>query len=610
MIKQYITGVHSPTLSGTSQAEAYRPLRLPTVLIASPHLGGISTTLSSYESLLLRGYTIDALLCLEEAYYENWRYFSQWAQDKGLAFASMKQPPAQQEVRKEDIEQMQSYYRSVVEDAQGASTLPSIIGELQRKHEERLQNLQLAPSQARSSHWYPFVQHNHIKQDSDIMVIDSAYKDSFTVHSETSGSGSNLSQVFDGSASWWTQCFGHAHPEITLAAAHAAGRYGHVIFPMATHEPALNLTKALLMTVGDGWADRVFFSDDGSTGMEVALKMALKTSALKIKTDSAKEPLELSVLGMKGSYHGDTIGVMDASEPSVYNKSVDWYRGRGFWLDVPTINIQQGKIVLQVPTEEWESAPPQTDFANMSEVYDVEGRIQRQDPLYGYYYEIIDRLVYTAQREHNLTFGTLVIEPLVVGAGGMLFVDPLFQRALVDYARKGMDTVLPVVYDEVFVGLYRLGIQTSSHILGAKPDIACYAKILTGGLVPMSVTLASKEIFGSYLGEKKQDALLHGHSYTAQPVGCAVANKSLEMLQKIDASGEDWNAAKAAWSGEQTMSADPPKSKFLSLWGQDFIHTVSCLPNVESVMTMGTVLKISLLDLENAGMWNFFHICE
>lgn len=596
-----MSGVHSPTLSGTTQADAYRPLRLPTILVASPHLGGISTTISSYESLLLRGFSVDALLCLEETYYENWRYFSQWSEEKGIPFATMRQPPAQHEVRTVDVENMQSYYQSVAEEAHGVGTVPDLITQLQKMHGERLDKLRLAPSEARASYWYPFVQHQHLQKDSDIMVIDSAHEDCFAVFSESDKSEKNIKQVFDGSASWWTQCFGHANAELTLAAAHAAGRYGHVIFPSATHEPARDLTQALLSTVGKGWADRVFFSDDGSTGMEVALKMALKTSSLKIAHDDKTAPLELSILGMKGSYHGDTIGVMDASEPSVYNKSVEWYRGRGFWLDVPTIQLEQGNVVLRVPTKEWDSAsPPESSFAALGDVYDVEARLKAQDPLYDYYLNTIQRLVSTAKKQHGLTFGTLVIEPLVIGAGGMLFVDPLFQRALVDFARQGLDAPLPVVYDEVFVGLYRLGIQTSSQILGVKPDIACYAKILTGGLLPMAVTLANNEVFSGYLGDNKQDALLHGHSYTAQPVGCAVANKSLEMLQKNDGTSQDWNAAKSAWQGQQSVSTD---SRFFSLWNQNFIHEVSSLPNVDSAMTMGTVLKISLVDRDNAGKY-------
>jgi dethiobiotin synthetase/adenosylmethionine--8-amino-7-oxononanoate aminotransferase len=377
--------VHSPTLSGTTQAEAYRPLRLPTILVASPHLGGISTTLASYESLLIRGYTVDALVCLEEEYYENHRYFEKWSRERGMSFATMQRPPEVLHSPGEDAEQMHSYYSRAVDGiGHYKSNVTSLIIDLQHIHEQRLKELEEAPAQARSIYWYPFVQHSHLQRDEDIMVIDSAHKDDFIIHRPTEVQ--NLQPIFDGSASWWTQAFGHSNSDLMLAAAQAAGRYGHVIFPSATHAPALNLSKSLLETVGKGWADRVFFSDDGSTGMEVALKMALKKTARQLVAENHQGPVELGVLGMRGSYHGDTIGVMDASEPSVYNKSVEWYKGRGFWLDVPTVQIENEKVTLRVPTDSWETSPPDFPCSNLPSVYDVEARLQDGDKLYDYYF--------------------------------------------------------------------------------------------------------------------------------------------------------------------------------------------------------------------------------
>jgi dethiobiotin synthetase/adenosylmethionine--8-amino-7-oxononanoate aminotransferase len=168
----------------------------------------------------------------------------------------------------------------------------------------------------------------------------------------------------------------------------------------------------------------------------------------------------------------------------------------------------------------------------------------------------------------------------------------------VDYARQAFSPPLPVVYDEVFVGLYRLGIQTASQCLGVQPDVACYAKILTGGMLPMAVTLASQDIFEAFLGEQKQDALLHGHSYTAQPIGCAVSNKSLELLLKNEATNIDWQQSKASWNTDTPVQTDYP---FFSLWSLNFINVASALPNVDNAMTMGTVLKITLKDEKNAG---------
>lgn len=123
-------------------------------------------------------------------------------------------------------------------------------------------------------------------------------------------------------------------------------------------------------------------------------------------------------------------------------------------------------------------------------------------------------------------FGALVIEPIIHAASGMILIDPLFQRLLVRFCRQ---MKIPIVFDEVFVGTFRLGYFSGTQLLHEIPDIACYGKSLTGGVVPMAVTLASEQVFSSFLGSSKLDALLHGHSYTAHPVGCATALKALDL---------------------------------------------------------------------------------
>ena len=149
-----------------------------------------------------------------------------------------------------------------------------------------------------------------------------------------------------------------------------------------------------------------------------------------------------------------------------------------------------------------------------------------------------------------------------MGAGGMIFVDPLYQRILVEMVRGkfgdlfGVPKALPVIYDEVFVGLYRLGLQTTASILGVHPDISVYAKILTGGLIPLAVTLASDPIFQVFNTDKKTDALLHGHSYTAHPIGCAVATESLRTIEKLSQS-DSWEEAKGRWSPEEVLPLLP-----------------------------------------------------
>ncbi|GAA6032928.1 hypothetical protein JCM8097_000053 [Rhodosporidiobolus ruineniae] len=672
-------GVHSPTLSGTSQLDAFRPLLPPTLLVASAELGGISTTISAYESLLLRGYDVDAVLVFREEYYQNYSYFEKWFGERGIRVGVVDHPPPQLPSASEDALALEAYYKQLA-----GPPLQRVVTRLQQLHLDRLSNLATAPRRTLDKVWWPFVQHGLVQNEQDVMVIESAYGDHFNVFSTsappaqngstpeaaaaaspvipppTSPSASSAppapspsaslssttpsesaapltSPVFDGSASWWTQCLGHANPELILAAAHSAGRFGHVMFPTATNLPALTLAEKLLSGVGAGWASRAFFSDNGSTGMEVALKMALRAFAER-EGVPPEEGRKLAVLGLKGSYHGDTIGAMDACEGGVYSERVEWYQGRGHWLAAPEVKIEKGEVVVRAGTG---GAEEKARYSSLTELYDVERRV-KDDPLAQQYRaEIEQELEERLNRGDGIRFGALVLEPVVMGAGGMIFVDPLYQRVLVDVVRTNRrlfpsqpspsssspegtvprsaidDTPiwrgLPVIFDEVFVGLHRLGRQTASSFLGSaaspcKPDIACYAKILTGGLVPLSITLASDAVFQAFWGESKVDALLHGHSYTAHAVGCGVANKTLEILGRMEKRGQ-WDGPKADWTSSASPLSSPsaPSSAVtpstsstpavvptFSLWSSSFVERVSSHPVVTGTMALGTVLAIHL----------------
>jgi dethiobiotin synthetase/adenosylmethionine--8-amino-7-oxononanoate aminotransferase len=197
--------------------------------------------------------------------------------------------------------------------------------------------------------------------------------------------------------------------------------------------------------------------------------------------------------------------------------------------------------------------------------------------------------------------------------------DPLFQHCLVQVVRQSSRlfgatdtkpadshtwTGLPVVFDEVFTGLYRLGRFSSASFLQVHPDISCHAKLLTGGLVPLCTTLASDSIYDAFLGSEKRDALLHGHSYTAHPVGCHVANTSLNTLLDLDR-GTQWQGYKDDWAEPtaSTSSAAPEEQGLdvWSVWSKDFVQRISKRRDVESVVALGTVLAVSLHDKEGAG---------
>lgn len=448
--------------------------------------------------------------------------------------------------------------------------------------------------------WWPFVQHGTIASPKDVTVIDSASSDFFSVYSSnpasTPPSSSLLHPELDGSASWWTQTFGHGHPRLAQAVARAAGRYGHVMFPQATHAPALKLAERLLKTVGKGWASRVFFSDNGSTGMEVAVKMALRAyvkgkEAAGIAPPPQGKEKKLGILGLKGSYHGDTGYAMSMTEKGVY--TCEWHDEKGTWLQVPRVYMKDGLANVETDGFGYEGE----SFNSLAEVYDLNERYET--PLRHIYTEEIERYVDEIEAKGEWEFAALVLEPLILGAGGMVFVDPLFQLALVESFRHGSTSSFrPVIFDEVFAGLYRAGEQRAGNLLGVNPDISVHAKVLTGGVVPLATTLASSQVFDAFVSDNKADALLHGHSYTAHAVGCEVANETLDILEQMDRSGA-WDCAKQKWQSTSGGSTSGPG--IWSLWDPGFINEVSKLDNIAEVMALGTVLAIKLKDNQPAG---------
>ena len=162
---------------------------------------------------------------------------------------------------------------------------------------------------------------------------------------------------------------------------------------------------------------------------------------------------------------------------------------------------------------------------------------------------------------------------------------------------------LPIIFDEVFTGLYRLGRRTSASFLGVHPDVAVNAKLLTGGLVPLCTTIASEEIFSAFSSPEKSDALLHGHSYTAHAVGCTVAVDSLKAMAELDANGT-WDAYRADWRSSSPAAAEASTPDVWSVWSHGLLQDLSSTNSVESVFAIGTVLSISLRD--EAGGGTFF----
>ena len=288
-------------------------------------------------------------------------------------------------------------------------------------------------------------------------------------------------RYLDLASSWWVNLHGHAHPAIAAAIAEQAGRLEQVIFADFTHAPAARLAARLAGSL-PGDLDRVFYSDDGSTAVEVALKMALQYFANRGETGRTR------LIAFEGAYHGDTVGAMSVGQSSGFFRA---WNGLLF-------------PVAMVPfPEDWIGAE------------DVEAR----------------ETAALSRLEALLEDGdvaAMIVEPLIQGAIGMRMCRPAFLRAV---AERVQAAGALLIFDEVMTGFGRTGAAFACVKAGVQPDFVCLSKGLTGGFLPMGATVAREHIHRAFLGETLDRAFLHGHSYTANPLGCAAGLASLDLLE-------------------------------------------------------------------------------
>jgi len=276
--------------------------------------------------------------------------------------------------------------------------------------------------------------------------------------------------LFDAISSWWVTLHGHSHPAIVDAIARQAAMLDQVIFTSFTHEPAALFARDLVGILPAG-LERVFFSDDGSTAVEVAVKMALQYHANR----GSKRSI---VVALENAYHGDTFGAMSVS-------------GRGTFTD---------------------------PFSSL--LFDVR---RLPDPTTGGTIAALDALL---EREGDAV-AAIIVEPLLMGAGGMLMYD---EETLAALRTRARDNDVLFIADEVLTGFGRTGPLFACERAGIAPDIICLSKGLTGGTLPLGATVATDEIFDAFLSEDRHRTLFHGHSYTANPIACAVGRASLTLL--------------------------------------------------------------------------------
>ncbi|CAN6842072.1 unnamed protein product [Brassica oleracea] len=428
---------------------------------------------------------------------------------------------------------------------------PNVVQELRG---DKQYNLQMLKERYQVVILCCFVCHKLVPEET-VTVIDSRCGEKISVYK---GSGNDyITQQFDACASWWTQGPDPAfQAELAREMAYTAARFGHVMFPENVYEPALKCAELLIDGVGKGWASRVYFSDNGSTAIEIALKMAFRKFCVDHETllefsegRDEKKHIVVKVLALRGSYHGDTLGAMEAQAPSPYT---------GF---------------LQQP---WYGRT----FSTRDEIFDKSRDTSTLATTYLAY--VSKQLQEYSGNTQSAHVGALIIEPVIHGAGGMHMVDPLFQRVLVNEYRNRK---IPVIFDEVFTGFWRLGVETHAELLGCKPDIACYAKLMTGGMIPLAVTLATDALFDSFSGDPKLQALLHGHSYSAHAMGCAIAAKAIEWFK----------------DPETNHNIIPQGGILRELWDEELVQQISCHSAVQRVVVIGTLFALKLkVDASNS----------
>ncbi len=293
-------------------------------------------------------------------------------------------------------------------------------------------------------------------------------------------------RIIDCISSWWVNLHGHSHPRIAEAIYRQALQLEHVIFAEFTHEPAEQLAERLTAKL-PGSLNRLFFSDNGSTAVEVALKMAWQYWKNRGEQRSR-------FLAFDGAYHGDTVGAMSAGSRSIFTRVFQ-------------------ELLFQV------------DFLPWPESWIGDTTTEERE-------EEIIRFLEEKLAEDPARYAGIIIEPLVQGAGGMRMCREEFLQKLQRVARRHR-TLL--IFDEVMTGFGRTGEWFACRRAGVEPDLIALSKGITGGFLPLSVTVASEEIYEAFVTEDPLGTLWHGHSYTANPIGCAAALASLDLLEEEEA---------------------------------------------------------------------------
>ncbi len=320
--------------------------------------------------------------------------------------------------------------------------------------------------------WHPFTRQQI--EISDIIAISRA-KNSYIFDE-------NGKKYLDLISSWWVNLHGHANPRIAKAIYNQARSLEHIIFAGFTHEPAVKLCENLKTILPQNYT-KFFFSDNGSTTIEVALKLAYQY------WHNRGEKKRSIFLSFEGGYHGDTFGAMSVGNKSGFHDVFDDLFFKVISLPYPHTYLNDAQI------EEKENIA----------------------------FKFLDDIL----SESGEQIAAIILEPLIQGASGMRFARSSFIEKVINKVRA-YDIL--VIFDEVMTGFGRLGTNFAFEQTNIEPDFLCISKGITGGFLPLALTVTSEKIYSEFISKEWNKAFMHGHSYTANPIACAAANESLNIL--------------------------------------------------------------------------------
>ncbi len=323
----------------------------------------------------------------------------------------------------------------------------------------------------KSGFWLPFTQMKDVLTKPEIVKGEGIYL--YT--------GENK-KIMDCISSWWVTVHGHGNKVVADAISNQAHVLEQVICAGFTHPGAEILAEKLIKVLPDG-LNHMFYSDNGSTAVEVGLKMAFQY--FRNKGDFSRKKF----IAFENAYHGDTIGAMSVGGRSIFTEHFSNLMFETLYIPYPSTWIGDRECELKE-----KQSMAELDFVLSSEADEIAG---------------------------------LIIEPLVQGAGGMNMVRPEFLQKI---EIKMKEYKIPVIYDEVMTGFGRTGEIFASVKAKTNPDIVCLSKGITGGFLPLAGTFCTDDIYMSFYSDDPLKTFYHGHSYTANPLGCAAGIASIELL--------------------------------------------------------------------------------